>query len=706
MKTIFILLISILAINSFSQSNQGDWHYIMSTREVQSIQEDSINIYFGTFGGLIIHNKLNKNLSYFCRDNSNIPFHDIYSLFVDNNSIIYIGGSQGFAMYDGQSWSYFNSKNSNLIDGRVDKIVGDNNGNIYLLISNSYIQKFNGSTFNSNYEAFESTIGNIGIDQNNKLWYSVPFTLVMYIHNTNTSFSSMDYTNPFDLPDGLCTDFEISPQGQLWFSIADLIQNGSGAVLYYDNQTIHNITDSSYVLKNVLDISFKKNGRALLATKDLGILEYNNGNYKVLDKNLLGIDTNEITKIHVDQNNLIWFVCSKGIYHMDSNYQNISRLSPPRYDLLNNAVKNFMISSDASKYFVYQTGHYNDIECTVMNPTDTFTFNDYGVPSNFNYVEDSNNAIWYPIHKGVAQLKDSTINMFTAPYPLLYYSSEVHDLAIDTNGLIYLATFEGLLTFDGSSWNKVQSYPGTNNYFYALAIDKKGEIYMSTYQDGIVSYYNGNWKVYNKAVGEAIKIIKCDNNNNVWFVTQNKKLYIYKQSSWQVINPINNPLSLFSHIFDIGFDNQNKLYVTGSEGGIASFDGSAWDTINRNNSYLNYDYSGSIRFDSNGNIYFGQTGIVIYNPNGVILNNNIKPIVSNNNVNIYPNPTSNNIYIASEEEIKKVSIIDLNGRTHFLKEYEGKLGIQLNIQEFNAGVYIVIIYTDKKVLSKKIIVNQ
>lgn len=67
-------------------------------------------------------------------------------------------------------------------------------------------------------------------------------------------------------------------------------------------------------------------------------------------------------------------------------------------------------------------------------------------------------------------------------------------------------------------------------------------------------------------------------------------------------------------------------------------------------------------------------------------------------VSVYPNPTSDIIYIKGLEKVEKIRVLDFTGR--ILKEVKGD---QINIANLPKGQYIVNFYTNNEVISRKIL---
>ena len=88
----------------------------------------------------------------------------------------------------------------------------------------------------------------------------------------------------------------------------------------------------------------------------------------------------------------------------------------------------------------------------------------------------------------------------------------------------------------------------------------------------------------------------------------------------------------------------------------------------------------------------------------LIFEDNIKDIETNNNVNVYPNPVNDILYIATETEVEEVVVYDIYGRVQNLRNLETqKLRNSIDLSELKSGIYFVKINTEKGNIVKRII---
>lgn len=76
----------------------------------------------------------------------------------------------------------------------------------------------------------------------------------------------------------------------------------------------------------------------------------------------------------------------------------------------------------------------------------------------------------------------------------------------------------------------------------------------------------------------------------------------------------------------------------------------------------------------------------------------------NNRFSIYPNPTKDIIHVNGKEEIKKLSILDLNGRLlNEINYARSQTTAQISMSDYQVGLYFLSIETEKSIYTHKII---
>jgi len=159
-----------------------------------------------------------------------------------------------------------------------------------------------------------------------------------------------------------------------------------------------------------------------------------------------------------------------------------------------------------------------------------------------------------------------------------------------------------------------------------------------------------------------------------------------------------------------------------SNGGEAlSTSGICWNTSgnpivsNDNNveTYVQNEFSSELTNLQHNTTYFARS--YAENSVGLVYGNEISfttlnvgiVFFENEDFSLYPNPAKEKLYISTNKtEVIKISIADISGKLVKVDAYiKGKDGIEINIEQFKAGVYFIEILTEESTYSEKFIVE-
>ncbi len=181
-------------------------------------------------------------------------------------------------------------------------------------------------------------------------------------------------------------------------------------------------------------------------------------------------------------------------------------------------------------------------------------------------------------------------------------------ISIDKNGIIWLTTHRGLVTFNGTEFqNAEQNITEKGEYFSytGLATDNSNTKWVFG-TGNIYSFNDGKWTKYEESevgITKGYKIINNPNTNELFFISE-KGLTIYKNGKWSLINQENTPGLPSNRVYFAKRDSKNRIW-------IGTFNGSVM--IDENNRVTNFENSEtvlkgkcitSMDEDENGNIYF------------------------------------------------------------------------------------------------------
>lgn len=223
-----------------------------------------------------------------------------------------------------------------------------------------------------------------------------------------------------------------------------------------------------------------------------------------------------------------------------------------------------------------------------------------------------------------------------------------------------------------------------------------------------------NWFKISKKSEQISMMIKSNGTLWYWGVSENAGtggtpdfFQVGTDSNWEKVD-------CHAHCLALKTDGTLWGWGTNYYGETANVNSSTPSQIGSNNNWSDISTGGSHScvINSNNSLYTFGANHLAQLGNGTTVNSNIPSQVSclplsignssNNLFTVYPNPTSNILFIQnnSNARIQKISVIDLMGKT--LLETTANFS-EINIQTFQSGIYILNISTDNKNIKYKII---
>ena len=166
-------------------------------------------------------------------------------------------------------------------------------------------------------------------------------------------------------------------------------------------------------------------------------------------------------------------------------------------------------------------------------------------------------------------------------------SNYVGDVKIDANGLLWISSFSGVSTFNGTTFTKYNTGNSgiASNAILEIEIDGLGRKWMASQNNGII-LLNGttwtNYKTTNSGLpNNAIIAIDVDSNNNLWIATTSG-LTRFNGTTWTTYNALTN-------INSIEIDIANGIWVT-NNGVLYKFNGTDFNFIAQGTDKLLKEY--------------------------------------------------------------------------------------------------------------------
>lgn len=265
-------------------------------------------------------------------------------------------------------------------------------------------------------------------------------------------------------------------------------------------------------------------------------------------------------------------------------------------------------SSDAGKYQVVVSNLAGCVTSVVATLTVTNNWTNYTSGTEVNVLVDAGTVLWVGSGGGLTRVTKSTGQMvhYNAANSGLP-QNRVTALAAGTNGTLWIVTeFQQLVKFDGAPWSRIIKPEIMNGGpIGGLAVDKHGLIWIAFY-GGLASYDGVKWSVYDagqaglsQLAGRALAI---GNNENKWVATD-QGLVRFDGATWRVYDASNSGLT--GQACAVALDEAQNVWVGTSGQGVARFDGVYWTVFDQWNSRLPDDYVRCIASDHRGGVWVG-----------------------------------------------------------------------------------------------------
>lgn len=186
----------------------------------------------------------------------------------------------------------------------------------------------------------------------------------------------------------------------------------------------------------------------------------------------------------------------------------------------------------------------------------------------------------------------------------------IGDLKLDANGLLWISTTNGVVTFNGTTFTKYNTSNSAipSNIILETEIDGLGKKWMATQSNGIALLNGTTWTNYTTANSNLpnnnINCIAVDSSNNLWVATPSG-LTKFNGTTWTTYNALTN-------INSIGIDAANGVWVTNNNI-LYKFNGTDYNLIDQGTAKI-LSIKNDIIYCTSGD------GLLTFNTGGVFLN--------------------------------------------------------------------------------------
>lgn len=194
----------------------------------------------------------------------------------------------------------------------------------------------------------------------------------------------------------------------------------------------------------------------------------------------------------------------------------------------------------------------------------------YGMPVSVTALFcDSKDQMWVGTEgQGIFMFDERGLNYAFLDDPKHWFVNQIME---DSDGIIWLATPGGALSFNGSTFTVFDESVGlSNNDINYIFQDSWGDIWFASFYGEYLSRFDGSEfeqvKIYNTYTTTAVWSMVEDFNRNIWFVTGGAGIVRYDGTEMHIINT-NNGLR-DNVVICSAIDHDGNLWFGTREGGI------------------------------------------------------------------------------------------------------------------------------------------
>jgi ligand-binding sensor domain-containing protein len=395
-----------------------------------------------------------------------LGYNEIYTLKIEQQNNIWIGGRGGFALYNGSTFTNYTTANG-LLDNSVYAIGIDNQNNKWIGTNNG-LSKFDGTTF-TNYTTANGLLSNsihaIAVDVQGNIWIGTNNGLSKF---DGTTF--INYTTADGLINNRVNSIAIDVQGNKWLGTNNGLSKFDGTV--FTNYT----TANGLIHNSINTVRTDAQGIKWIGT-DNGLSKYDDilfTNYNSANGLSHGTD---ITSIAIDAQDNKWIGC----FTLGSFYKFDNTTFVHYEGLLDNYVLGITEDRQGNKWL-----------STAWAGITKLTNSQFYNPSNFTSggnteriaIDSTNNKWAFGRQGGFFKYDDNTTTIY-GDFLTVDGFIGIFDVVVDKLNTVWVASPFGLGKYTGSSFIKYHTVDGLpSNEVRSIAIDAQNNKWLAT-QGGI-----------------------------------------------------------------------------------------------------------------------------------------------------------------------------------------------------------------------------
>lgn len=627
------LLLGLVALSAQTSS----WEHYSYGEFVLAMAQNGNTLLFGTKTGLVKYDISTHQKVLLNKTNSPLPDNWVAGVDISSTGLMALGTPEGLCLVDGDNWQIFNTANSPLPSNNVSKTIISPNGTVWALSKYNetydYIYSYNSGVWNVYYHGntnipgqriqdftldpmgnpalvyynTSSDLTGLVVWRNNS-WEDFPGNMMGVTSNMltcviycNAKFWMTDWERIYSWDGIQCEIYDpdlpmvsmpfinsmgIDNQGRFLFGFSDLETTQNGAYIgsfdgtnwtvYDPNPQVPGMNWPSSVLQT-------PDGDMWIGTQS-GAAYYDGANWNRFVCSNSGLPSNNVYYMAMDNQDRLWMTVRDYLFNVyalvkkDGNnwtvygQETIPSLYEPLY---------ISAAPDGAVWFC--NAEYSMLDSIIrFDGSSNVSYNSSNsiIPvGRVSAVEvDNNGNVWITVRKNQAPY-DTDLLAFdgTEWHSVATTSAAVKDIKLDATGNPWLATTQGLLRLEGSSFISYTTDNSgmTTNAANCLVFDTGGNLWIGT-DWGLTKYaLGGSWQSWDAISGpypvRRYLDIEIDQSGRVWGTTYSSGLVCFDGDNWTSYTAQNSPLPV-SELRDLELDSQNRLWINTAWQGISCFD--------------------------------------------------------------------------------------------------------------------------------------
>ncbi len=616
------------------------------------------------------------------------------------------------------------SINNSPIDGKVNAIWVNNSNQVCIAIDGSKVALFNNNIWQTwlaekiSSNPLESiNIKYISISEKGDIFCYDSHKHILY------SFRNNQWNSVYKLKDSKDNfiRFIQHPNGNIWW----LNNSSAGSfIIMMDSVTQIKLKAKTW------DIVFNKDSTLYGIQADGSIVKIITNDTTLVVGTISNLFI-ENASIKVGKNDTIYVNINKDLYELKEN-----TITKYYNDKLNDAYRKTDLFID-DNHGVWINYLFDNVICKFKDGI--FSVVKYGLGEQENINSNSDKSIlWFNERSFICSynVKSGEVTHYDIPI-----GSDPYEFAESTDpNQMWLATFNGLMHFDGSKWNikydtlkpepiySLKKYSPTQ----LMGLFAKGSAYSlrlydinkntwtefnngntpltlarfyldktnrpwSYLSDSLTYFDNGKWNFLSSLNSNFPKGFCCllaFDSKNKMYAASSKSVYSYDGVTWEQIDS-----NICYQPYDLYVDSRNWLWLVNDCPGLSYYDGKFWNYVTTANSNISNALN-KLEEDSNGDMWISANPVLKYK---IKLTNSNKVSPDIRQLIVFPNPAYKNVMIVCPENKGNISIYNIFGSEIWSSAILDR-NLNVSLEKFVPGLYRIVYNNSINIILSKILI--